>query len=236
METKNDKLIERLLTRGEAERSLINKQLSEFYPNGTLTDFAGAEAGDNPFKQIFSTLRLGSAPQPLTDDAMFEACLQIRRHVKEKQAGHTEINFRHGVQRINGRSYPLASTLIKARAMLGDSPVFLYVGKENSLNSIIFIGGDSADAFLVTRDDDGKDCVVRLEEFHALSISEHSVPGDEVGLMTSFHWKSAQVSTGIVTGNNLDPIKSLLLSEAFRKIEATQQESAEIETGGDKDE
>ena len=228
---KEDKFTKLFMKKAEDERRLVASQLGKFYPDGTLADFTQTASDDNPFKAIFSTLRNDSQLQSMTEKQMLESCYVIRERVKEKQPGHTEINFRKRVQKVNGNEYPLGSTVIRIRAMSGDTPVFIYLEGKDSLNSIVFIGGDSAEAFIVTQDEDENDCVVRLEEFCSLSISENSKPGDEIAIMTNFYWTFAQVNVEIIAGNSLDPIKSLLLAVVFKNKDAERQKPAGIEKG-----
>lgn len=215
------------------ELEMVNQVTSKFYPDGILADIKFAPDED-PFAQILSTVKKEQSTQGFTEEEMQEKCFQIRNNVKDCKPDNIEINFIEGALRVRGNKYELGSTVVKAVAMDDSKTVYLHIKKGDAVSSLVFLGGDDAQAFLVTKDDN-KTLFTRLTEFHLLSISESSTPKREIGLMVSYSWITAQVYSGIIMGNSLDPIKNLLLSESFISEGAEDQKSV-IEEEGDRNE
>lgn len=208
----------------------VENQVSIFYEDGERAEITSTPDID-PFITIFSGLRKDTTPQTFTEDQMREKCFQIRENVKLGKPDNIEINFTKMLQRSNGSDHDLHNTVIKALAMDADTPVYLHLIKGDILTSLIFIGGDDAQAFLVTQGEDNRDTIVRLSEFHLLSISENSTPEKEIGLLTSYSWMGAQVHTSVVIGMSLNPIKNLLLSEGLRTGSSEKQKPEDITAG-----
>lgn len=221
------KFLDKLMKIQEKEEIEVKKQVGLFYEDGERMEITTSSDKD-PFTTIFSGLRKDTTPQTFTENQMLEKCSQIREYVKRGKPDNIEINFTKMLQRSNGSDHDLHNTLIKALAMDADTPVYLHIIKGDILTSLIFIGGDDAQAFLVTKDEDNRDTIVRLSEFSLLSISENSTPEREVGMMTSYSWMGAKVHTSIIMGMNLDPIKTLLVSEGLRNINTGTQKTNEI--------
>ncbi len=226
------KFIDRLMKKYDQEGKDIKYQVSEFYEAGEHAEITSTPDKD-PFAGILLTIRKTPVPQLLTEIEMREKCLKIRENVKQCKPDNIELNFIQGVQKFKGNNHKLDNTVIKAIAKDADTPVYLHIRKSDVLNSLVFIGGDDALAFLVTKGLNGEDCVVSLSEFHLLSISENSTPEKEIGLMTSYSWMGAKVHSSVIMGMNLEPIKNLLLSEGLRtmsnegqKLSATSKEDA----------
>lgn len=210
----------------EKEQKMVDQEISEFYPDGIRADIASS-SDEDPFTQILSTDKKEQSAQAFTEEEMQEKCFQIRNNVKDCKPDNIEINFIEGVLRFKGNKYELGSTVVKAVAMDASKPVYLHIKKEDAVSSLVFIGGNDAQAFLVTKDDN-KTLFTRLTEFHLLSISESSTPEREIGLMVSYSWIPAQVHFSIIMGYSLNPIKNLLLSDNFAS-ESTENQSPMIE-------
>ncbi len=200
----------------EEEERMVKKEVSEFYPDGVRADMDHSPDQD-PFTQIISTVEKGQdqSTSLFTEEQMQGMCFQIRDNVMACKPDNMEINFVEGILRFKGKKYELGSTVVKAVAMDASKAVYLHMKKEDTVSSLVFIGGDNGQAFLVTKDDD-KTVFIRLEEFHLLSISENSIPEREIGLMVSYLWITTEIYFSIIMGNNLDPIKNLLLVEELR--------------------
>lgn len=183
--------LDKLMKSQEKEEIQVRKQVGMFYEDGERAEITTSSEQD-PFIAIFSRLRKDITPQAFTEEQMLEKCLQIRDNVKQSKPDNIELNFIQMVQRFKGNNFDLCNTVIKVVAMDADMPVYLHVRKGDILSSLVFIGGDDAQAFLVTKDADGKNSVIRLSEFHLLSISENSSPEKEIGLMTSYSWIGAK--------------------------------------------
>lgn len=199
----------------EKEGRMVKKEVSEFYPDGVRADMDHPSDQD-PFSQIIPTVEKREDQQTLTftEEEMQEKCFQIRNNVKDCMSNNIEINFVEGVLRVEGKKYELGSTVVKATAQDASKAVYLHLKKEDAVSSLVFIGGDNGQAFLVTKDDN-KTVFIKLKEFHLLSISENSTPEKEIGLMVSYVWLKAKVYFSIIMGYTLDPIKNLLLAEEF---------------------
>lgn len=215
------------------EQEMVNQVTSKFYPDGMLADIKSA-SDEDPFAQILSTVKKEQSTQGFTEEEMQEKCFQIRNNVKDCKPDNIEINFVEGALRVRGNKYDLGSTAVKAVAMDDSKTVYLHIKKGDAVSSLVFLGGDDAQAFLVTKDNN-KTLFTRLTEFHLLSISESSTPEREIGLMVSYSWITAKVYSGIIMGNSLDPIKNLLLSESFIS-EGTEDQKSMIEEEGDRNE
>lgn len=214
----------------EEQERIVKTEVSEFYPDGIRADIASS-SDEDPFTQILSTGKKEQSAQAFTEEEMQEKCFQIRNNVKDCKPDNIEINFIEGVLRFKGNKYELGSTVVKAVAMDASKPVYLHIKKEDAVSSLVFIGGNDAQAFLVTKDDN-KTLFTRLTEFHLLSISENSTPEREIGLMVSYSWIPTQVYFSIIMGYSLDPIKNLLLSDNFVS-ESTENQRPMIEKESD---
>jgi len=221
------KFLDRLAKEYEKKERRVSNQLSMFYDDRILESITTSPDSD-PFKKVLLTVRKESTPNYWTEEEMLKKCREIRENVKQHKSDNIEINLVNGIQRFNGYVRSLDTTLIKVIAMDAEEPVYLYIKKGDVANSLIFIGGDDCQAFLVTKNEDGVDCVIRLSEFHLLSISENSTTKEEVGLLTSYSWMGASIFSEIIFGYNLDPVKSLLLSDWFRNKRSESQESKKI--------
>ena len=231
---KEMEFLDRMLRKTDVERKEVNNQLSVFFEDGERVGFIFSP-GKDPFYRIFSTLRKDVAPQTLTYEQMLEMCWQIRDNVKQGKPDNIELNFIRKIQRSNGNNYVLDNTALKVITMDTDTPAYLFIRKGDVLNSMVFIGGNEAQAFLVTKGEDGVDSVLRLSEFHMLSISDNSTPEKEIGLLTSFSWINARVSSSIIISPNLAPVKNLLLAEGLRGKSNESQKSKAVkeERGGE---
>lgn len=221
------KFIDKLMKRQENEEIELKNQVGLFYEDGERMEIT-ASFDKDPFTTIFSELRKDTTPQTFTEEQMLEKCIQIRDNVKQSKPDNIELNFIQMVQRFNGNNFDLSNAVIKVFATDADRPVYLHIRKGDILSSLVFIGGDDAQAFLVTKDDGGKNSVIRLSEFHLLAISENSSPEKEIGMMISYSWIGAKVHANVIIGMSLNPIKNLLLSEGLRNINNETQKTNEI--------
>lgn len=221
-----------LLKMIEREEKMVKEETMEFFPDGTLASFISTPDKD-PFTQTLSIMTKNQATQTFTEEQMVDKCLQIRNNVKESKPENIEINFVEGIQRCNGRKYELGSTVVKVRAMNTCESVYLHIKKGDKVDSLVFIGGNDAQAFLVTKDENNKNSIIRLEEFHLLSISENSTPEKEIGLMVSYLLISAKVYSSIIMGYNLDPVKNLLLADCLCTRNSEKKNAEEDEEDND---
>lgn len=157
-------------------------------------------------------------PQSVIEEKMEQQCFQIQNLVKAGQTENLEIQFEKGIQRFEGRKHELMETIVKLDIEDADKPVYLYLRKGERIRAIIFAGGDEMNAFLVLEDNEENICFARLKGFHMLSIPETSISGKEIGLLTSYSYGAAQISSSVIMGQTLDPVKNLLFSEWFRML------------------
>lgn len=224
--TNEKKFLDRLIKKADEEMREVENQVSMFYEDGERAEIT-TSSGKDPFTTIFSSLRKDTIRKTFTENQIREKCLQIRENVKLGKSDNMELNFIQMVQRFKGNNFDLGSTVIKVTAMDGNVPVYLHFKKGDILSSLVFIGGDDAQAFLLTKDADDKNSAIRLSEFHLLSISENSSPEKEIGLMTSYSWIGAKVYSNVILGMSLNPVKNLFLSEAVNSINVKNQTSEE---------
>jgi hypothetical protein len=218
--------LDKLMKSQEKEEIQVRNQVGIFYEDGYLAEIT-TSSGKDPFTTIFSSLRKDTTRQTFTESQIREKCLQIRENVKLGKSDSIELNFIQMIQRFKGNNFDLGNTVIKVTAMDADMPVYLHLRKGDVLSSLVFIGGNDAQAFLLAEDADGKNSAIRLSEFHLLSISENSSPEKEIGLMTSYAWIGAKVYSDVIIGTSLNPVKNLLLSEALKDINTKNQTSEE---------
>jgi len=222
-EKRENKFLDKMTKVYEKHERRVDNQVSRFYENGYLANILTSSEVD-PFNNVPLTVRKESTFVYMSEKEMLDKCLTIRENVKQHEPDNMEINFISGVQRYRCSTHSLDNTLIKVIAMGGKEPVYLQIKKGDVVNSLVFIGGDNCEAFLVTKNENGDDCVIRLFEFHLLSISENSTEREEVGLLTSYSWMTGQVFSEVILGYNLRPVKNLLLSEGLRNKRPESQE------------
>lgn len=217
MSKKNDKQNDKKLNKiiGKAiDRNYeeAKDEASNFYDdtNGLVNIF---EQG--PVTKIVANILKTPDSQTLMADQMQERCLKIREKVQSGKPNNIEIDFVHGVQKFEGRKVTLGDTVLKAVEYSSHTPIYLYRKKDDATDALVFIGGDYAEAFLITKDNDGNTTFIKLAELHMLSISEDSTPEEEIGLMTSYIWLTAKIYSSPILAVNLDPVKNLLMAEAI---------------------
>lgn len=192
------------------------------------------QSSQNMLLEFLSEIRKEPTFQSFTDEDMQEKCFKIRANVKEGMPNNAEINLMVGIHRYQGCKYDLCNVIIKAVAFDSTKSMYLYLKKGDALQSLIFIGGEDAQAFLVTKDDNNIS-YIRLSEFYLLSVVDNPNSEREVGLITSYSWLAAKIYSSIILGPNLEPVKLLLLSEALR-LQATEKEKSMNVKEGDTDE
>ena len=98
------------------------------------------------------------------------------------------------------------------------------------MNALVFIGGDEKQAFLVFVDDKNITHYVQLQEFYLLSIVKEKKMS--WGLITSYSWFSARISTDIIQSFELNSVVDLFMAEWFRKMveEKKNKDVKEIST------
>lgn len=227
--SKSDKA---MIAAWDREREQIRQEVSGFYPNGDLADFSFA-SGTNPFQEL-----LASEQETLSQERMMEECERIRAYVQAKKPDNIEIRFNEGSHYFNGAKHPLATTVVKLRAMDSGKPIYLYMRDGDTIDAMVFIGGDDIRAFLATKDTDGKEQFVRLSEVHLLSYHENEDRMKETGLLTSFVWPGVKIYSSVLFCYSLSPLKNLLLSEwlqdQWKRIkDAAEQSATEMEGGAD---
>ena len=156
---------------------------------------------------------LASEQKTFSQEQMATECDRIRSYVRAKKPDNIEVRFNEGAHYFNGKKHPLGTTIAKFRAMDSSEPTYLYVKDGDTVDAMVFIGGENILAFLATKDKDGKEQITRLAEFHLLSCQENTDPNKEVGLLTSFVWPGVKIYSSVLLGSNLFPVKNLLLSE-----------------------
>ncbi len=216
----------------QREEVAVQKEVMEFYPDGIMADFAFVASKMAPLSEIANVKMV---PQALTQEQMEEECFTIHSNVRQGMPDNIEIRLNSGVQYFNRNRYELGNTVVKLQTIDSNSPHYLYLKAGDTLDAGIFVGGDDARGFLVTKDERGNDLFARLAEFHMLSVQENTDTQKEVGLMTSYIWLTAKVFSGVLLASSLAPVKNLLLSEYLeaewkrsRESAKTQQLSSEV--------
>ena len=212
------KIEKRILDLFDTEAKNVKSNISEFYPNGTLANFATVD-DMNPLINAIEKYKLSEDSKRFTDDQLFNKCDSIRKKIKSDiSIDCTEINFQKGIQRTHSTDYPLGYMIVKLLLRGTQEPIYLYLDKDDKLDSIVFLGGDDADCILVMKDNSGEYLYACIAELNCISISENSNENFEVGLVTSYSWFFGRVFYGVISGPNLDPIKNLLLCDAMKKM------------------
>jgi hypothetical protein len=183
-------------------------------------EFKAIAAKGDPFAKI------RNAP-----DSAFDKTTQA---IKGGKSGNTSLDFMDKKQTMNGKEYPLGDTYIKAKIKGSDKPESFRIGKEDTLDSTVYAGGeDNAKcAFMLARDPDGKDNRIDLDEFHSLTTKTTGT--GELGIMTSYSNKTGQVYTGTLEGHpNLDTVKQLMISDCAAP---SNNEQLKLKSGENSDE
>ncbi len=212
-------------------------EVKKNYANdGTWVEFLYSS---NP-SLIDSLLARAKKLKEQTKEQLSEECIRIRNNVKNGIPGNIEIQFNEGRQLSDKRVLPLGNTVIKILPMDESKPNYIFIKAGNTLDALIFIGGNDSQCIMVFRDENGDDFFLRLSEFHMLSLVEDPDPRKEIGLITSYIWLTAKVHSSVVLGFSLAPIKNLLLSDWFQaeweRIKDTLPQSADEEAKGESNE
>lgn len=223
---KKKNLETRLLEMIEKEGEEVRREVNEFCFEGSLVNFQDASK-TNPFDQFYMSQRTETIDQSFTDEQMERFCSEIRDRVKHGSLEDIEINLMERIQRYKGLRYSLENTAIKILPWNAEKPEYLCMGPEDSMDALVFLGGENAQAFLVTRNEDDLVSYYRLSEFHMLSLQK-TPDQKELGLITSYVWLTAKVYSTVVMGFNLDPIKNLFFTDSLRE-KAAQEQAKHIE-------
>lgn len=194
----------------EEERA-VRGGLSKMYEDYGTAEIKSVDDTAPPFN--VTELRKNTDIQSADNETMLKECSDIRKNVEKGKTNNIVIDFIHGNQDFEGKEYELDDTIIKVEVMGSKEPIYYHINKGDVLQSMIFIGGNDANAFLVKKDEDGVFSVLRLSEIHMFSLSEDLSPKKETALMTSYSWMEAKVHSSIIIGPNLNPIRTLLLSD-----------------------
>ena len=216
----------------DRERALIQQGINNFYPNGILADFSFSSE-NSPLAGLRA-----SEQEIFSQERMATECVCIRANVQAKKPDNIEVRFNEGSHYFNGVKHPLGTTIAKFRPMGSGKPIYLYVKDGDTVDAMVFIGGENILAFLATKDENGKEKFIRLSEFHLLSYHENTDPKKEVGLLTSFVWPGVNIYSSVLFAWNLLPVKNLLLSEWLqnewqRMKDAADQSANRIEGGAE---
>lgn len=159
-----------------------------------------------------------------------EKCRAIRRNIERGELENVEVRFNIMTQWCLNSERKLADTYVKIWVMDEIEPLFLFLTKDTMMNALVFIGGDEKQAFLVFVDDKNITHYVQLQEFYLLSIVKEKKMS--WGLITSYSWFSARVSTDIIQSFELNSVVDLFMAEWFRKMveEKKNKDVKEIST------
>ena len=224
MSKKIEKKAWKLLVEEEQE---VKKEADNFYDEEGLVDISTQP----PISRVVADIQKTADNQTLTIEQAQDKCLQIRENVMAGKSNNIEVDLIHGTHKFEGNELPLGDTVFKAVEYSSHTPIYFYHKKEDANNVLVFIGGDDAQAFLATQDNEGNASFIRLAEFHLLSISENSKPEKEFGLMTSYNYLTAKIFSSIIFAFCLDPVKNLLLGEAIYAKAAKDAETSGLEEG-----
>lgn len=220
------KIIDKVMKIQEEEAGTVKKEVEEFCDNNMCEI---VEATSDVFLNKIGEITKGNSYDPIFNQEQLEAkCKQIRTEVKQGKESSVEVNFVNGYQNFKGCKYELSDTVIKVFVMNEKAPIYLHLHKSDSVNCLVFLGGEEGQGILAIKRDDEKVTFVRVSEFHMLSISENSEPNREIGLMTSYLWITAKVSSSVVMGENLIPIKNLLCVDGLKNIQYDTKNRMEV--------
>ena len=208
-ESKQEKRIVQMMGQEEEKAKAA---ANRFYPNEVIASFSYSSE-QNPFAPLLSQVKTLPTPQAPTQEQSAENCLSIRGNVKAGKPDSIEIQLNKGRQLSDKNAFPLGNTVIKVLPMDANEPNYLFIKAGDTLDASVFLGGDNVTGIMLIKDENGEDYFFRLAEFHMLSLRENPDPRKEVGLMTSYLWLTAKVSSSVIFADSLDPIKNLLLSD-----------------------
>lgn len=185
---------------------------NNFYPGGVIAPFS-LSSEQAPLAPLLAQAKTPPDPQAPTQKQLAEQCWSIRSNVKAGKPNNIEVQLNKGRQLSDKNAFPLGNTVVKILPMDANEPNYLFSKAGDTLDASVFLGEDDAMGIMVIRDENGDDYFFRLSEFHMLSLRENPDPRKEIGLMTSYLWLTAKVSSSVIFASSLDPIKNLLLSD-----------------------
>ncbi|MBQ9927327.1 MAG: hypothetical protein IJO65_05075 [Lachnospiraceae bacterium] len=159
-------------------------------------------------------------------------CEDIRGRINRSEPENVEIRFNTMSQLYLNKEKRLVDTYVKIWTMDGMEPLFLFLTNDALINALVFLGGAKKEAFLVFIDDEKTTHYVQLKEFYLLSIIQQE--DRSWGLITSYSWFSARVSTNTIQGDALNSVVDLFLADWFRKF-VTDKIKTEQEKEGEED-
>lgn len=221
------KFITKILKADEKEKQAVEKEVNLF------TEIRAGEKESNlisgTIDDILQFIKVEPESQIFDQEQCESICLEIRERVKHEESDSIEVNLDKKNQRYKGMKYELGDVLIKVLVMDIDTPYYLYLTEKDSIEAIVFLGGEEGQAFMAAKKEEGEVVYIRLAEFHLLSVNSNLKLEGEVGLMTSYSWLIGKVHSSVVYCDNLNPIKALFLSEGIRAKENKIKEELNVE-------
>lgn len=236
-ETSKSKQAKQVLPLSLQKEIVVRSEVLKFYPKDPLGKFPLASATNSPTPLLAHAKKPPDNPMAPSEEQLYEQCSKIRANVKAGKAGNIEIHFHRSRQIFDKNDLPLGSTAVKVQPWNASEPEFFFIKDGDTLDAMVFLGGDNNWAIMLVRDENGKGFFLKLAEFHMLSIQEKTDPSMETGLMTSYSWTTGKPFTSIIAASNLDSVRNLFVSSYLEREwqqtkDATEKSLSELK-GGD---
>ena len=155
-------------------------------------------------------------------------CSEIITNVFRNEENNLEINLMMKNHMIAGKEQELGATIIKVVEAKDNTAAYIYCDVDTKKDILLFASGEKRIAYLAVRKKEDIMDIVELSEIYLLSLSSSSKPGKEIGLVSTFTKMNGRVFSSVIIGENLLPIKNLILVDAIRS-EQKQYEEIEVQ-------
>jgi len=188
---------------------MVSTVAGQFYDDkGNFKDFI-SPSKENLLDKIIKREK----PPSQSQEKMEEECRQIKDNVSQGKSENIEIRLDKHIQLYMGQITDLGMTIIKFGFFDISLPSCIFYRYDDKLKARVYIGGDNAWGYLVTKDENGAECFTRLRDFHMLSTPPNPDPRKDLGMITSYTWLNAKVYTSKIYSYDLIPLQNLILSE-----------------------
>lgn len=207
----------------ETEKKYGIWELSSLAVTNTIAEarWAAAEKridlSEFPFAELAIKREMSGDRQLLSQEEMEVECTRIKEFIEKGTDGNFLIRLDTMMQICNRKKYPLNEVLIKVHILEEKRPRFLFLKSSETLQVLVFIGGESKSCFLVIKEDEDKLHYLQVQEFYMLSIVKDCDAKHCWGLATSYNIFTEAVYSEFIQGINFKPIIMMFTSDWFKQ-------------------